>query len=42
MGRINYGHGMWDQKGLNTNVTYNGNVLKSWTAQSIPIEYEQL
>ena len=38
MGRINFGHNMNDRKGINGNVTLDGNILNGWEMANLPFD----
>ena len=38
MGRINFGHNMQDRKGINGNVTLDGNILTAWEMANLPLD----
>jgi len=44
MGRLNYGHLMYDPKGLTTDVTLDGDAaaFKEWKAWTLPLEYSEV
>jgi len=44
MGRLNYGHGMYDPKGIITDVLLDGDAqaFKNWKAFTLPLKYKQV